>query len=307
MRAFVKGAGLFALGWIPGGPTLYRRATRDWLGTQATHVEKLSRVVPGYARLFDSIGFQLKGSRVAILDPGLTTYWPMACWLLTGEQSEHLQLEAHFLPKYVSRSAGGIAESLKEIAPDRLATIESLRWARSPEDVLSACHATEHREVDPSRIPLKDASVDLFHSGGTLEHFEPMKLEELIRDAVRVLVPGGIYSAVHDHRDHLYHADKSMEPMNHLRHAEPVYRLLYGHRLLYHNRIPPMRVAELLKRAGLEQVAMRRMTLPDQKYVTDEEVMRANVGCSRLAARHRSIIELDLRTAACHYLYRKPA
>jgi len=277
------------------------------LGTQATHVDKLSRVVPGYARLFDSLGIRLQGSRVAILDPGLTTYWPMACWSLTGEPSEHLQLEARFLSKYVSRSAGGVTESLRELAPEHVATIEALRWAKGTEEVLRACHATERREVNPSRLPLADASINLFHSGGTLEHFKPKSLEGLVQEAVRVLVPGGVYSAVHDHRDHLYHADKTIEPMNHLRHAEPVYRLLYGHRLLYHNRLPPTRVTAILENAGLEQVAVRRMTLPEQKYVTDEEALKASVGCSRLARKHRAISELDLRTAACHYLFRKPA
>jgi SAM-dependent methyltransferase len=306
VRAFVKGAGLWALGWMPGGAALYRKATRDWMGTQATHVDKLSRVVPGYATVFAAHGIALEGARLAVYDPGLTPFWPMACWLLSGRESHHLQGEAHFLDKYVSRAAGGVLDSLIGQGGGRYGEIEPLRWAESVENVLATCHATQYRDVKPNALPLQDQSVDLLHSGGVLEHLKPGELQCFLREAFRVLARGGTYSAVHDHRDHLYHADKRIEPMNHLRHSEPVYRLLYGHRLLYHNRLPPSEVVRMIEDAGFEQVAMRRMVLPEQKYVSDEEVLQSRPGCSRPSGRHRSTSPLDLRTAACHYIYRKP-
>jgi hypothetical protein len=297
---------MWALGRLPGGPALYRKATRDWLGTQATHVDKLARVVPGYAAIFASLGIDLDGRRMAVLDPGLTPFWPMACWILTGQASHHIQTEAQFLDKYVSRAAGGVLESLQGHGGSRWSQVEGLRWAKSVDSVLAACRAIQHSGVHPGNLSLEDAAVDLLHSGGTLEHFTRIELREFLREARRVIASGGIYSAVHDHRDHLYHADKGIEPMNHLRHSEVAYRLLYGHRLLFHNRIPPTDVAHMIEEAGFERIALRRMVLPEQKYVSDEEVLEARPGCSRLARQHSGLSPLDLRTAACHYIYRRP-
>jgi hypothetical protein len=44
IRAIAKGAVLGVFGRLPGGPKLYRSITRDRLGTQAMHVDKLARV-----------------------------------------------------------------------------------------------------------------------------------------------------------------------------------------------------------------------------------------------------------------------
>ena len=72
----------------------------------------------------------------------------------------------------------------------------------------------------------------------------------------------------------------------------------------------PLRAAtQALDAAGFERIAVRRMTLPHKAYVTDDDVLDGAPGLSRrrLARRFRDISELDLRTAAAHYLYRKPA
>ncbi len=48
IRALLKSSLLFTFGRLPGGASFYREFTRDKLGTQATHVNKLERVWPGY-------------------------------------------------------------------------------------------------------------------------------------------------------------------------------------------------------------------------------------------------------------------
>ena len=50
------------------------------------------------------------------------------------------------------------------------------------------------------------------------------------------------------------------------------------------------------------------MTLPDRRYGEGDEVLTGQPGLSRalLTRRFRKLTEADLRTAACHYLYRKP-
>ena len=87
----------------------------------------------------------------------------------------------------------------------------------------------------------------------------------------------------------------------------PVYRAWSGHALGYHSRLRPAEVAQLLERAGFERIAVRRMSLPSRQYVEGDAVLEGRAGLPRrlLAAHHRDLDELDLRTAAAHYLYRK--
>lgn len=77
--------------------------------------------------------------------------------------------------------------------------------------------------------------------------------------------------------------------------------------LSYHNRLLPAQVSRLFEQVGFERVAVRRMILPDRRYVEGEDAMAGRPGLSRrfLAPRFRDASDLDLRTAAAHYLYRK--
>jgi hypothetical protein len=114
---------------------------------------------------------------------------------------------------------------------------------------------------------------------------------------------------VFDHRDHLHHADARRPYLWHLRLSPTTYRLLCGHRLLYHNRLFPGEVMKLFEAAGFERIAVRRLVLPDHCFVdTDEAVLAGEPGIARdaLSARFWEASDVDLRTAAAHYLYRKP-
>ena len=66
---------------------------------------------------------------------------------------------------------------------------------------------------------------------------------------------------------------------------------------------------KLFVAAGFEKIVVRRLILPQRRYVDSAEAtMAGRRGLARalLAPRFRAIPEADLRTAAAHYLYRKP-
>ena len=110
-------------------------------------------------------------------------------------------------------------------------------------------------------------------------------------------------------RDHLHHADPTWPFLSHLRHSAPVYRALYGHPLLYQNRLLTGELVGMFGDAGFEAIAVRRMILPDRRYVdTDEEALAGAPGLdrSKLAVEFAAIGEADLRTAAVHLLFRRP-
>jgi hypothetical protein len=116
-------------------------------------------------------------------------------------------------------------------------------------------------------------------------------------------------SHVLDHRDHLHHADPRRPYLAHLRLGPTAYAAAFGNPLLYHNRLAPSAVATLFERAGFEPIAIRRLPGRSGVWADDEaDVLAAPPGLERerLAAAFREISEIDLRTAAAHYLFRRP-
>jgi SAM-dependent methyltransferase len=312
LRAMAKGAMLAAFGRLPGGPRFYRSLTRDVMGTQATHVDKLKRVWPGYVEVWQSrCSLCLEGLDVWVHEGGWTPFAPLVNYLLTGAGGVMTNVEGHVLDRYLARAVNGVLSAALPACltpPDRRRQIEAMRWYDGANEAITAVGGRVLECVVPHAIPLPTSSVDVCHSGGTLEHYPPHELAAFLSECRRILRPGGVASHVFDHRDHLHHADQQRSFLAHLALPETFYALLCGHPLLYHNRLTPNEVMRCFEAAGFEPIAVRRLILPQRRYADDEEVMSGQPGLPRksLARRFLSISEEDLRTAAAHYLYRKP-
>jgi len=159
--------------------------------------------------------------------------------------------------------------------------------------------------LERTKIPLESASMDLCHSGNALEHYEPRQLMAFLDECHRVLRVGGVASHVIDHRDHLHHVDRAWPFLLHRALPGGIYQGLFGHPLLYHNRLGPPRVMQLLEQAGFERVVVRRAGV-DFRYVSEEELLGKPAGLPPWALRYAPPMSgLDLRTAYAHYVYRK--
>jgi SAM-dependent methyltransferase len=310
-RAIGKAAILTVAGHLPGGPHAYRAVTRGWLGTQRTHVDKLARVWPGYVEVWREL-VDLEGADVWVYEGGWTPFPSFANHLVTGKAGMVTNRDARLVDRYLAPALeAAVACPLPDLPglAERRARLEELRRSTG---ALAAVEGLGGRVVAVTAgggIALPDASVDLCHSGGVLEHHRPFELLAFLRECRRVLRPGALMSHVVDHRDHLYHADPALPFLNHLRFGDTAYRALLGHPLLYHNRLLPPQVAALLEGAGFERVAIRRMLVPSHRYVaTEREALDGAPGIERchLAAPFRAASDADLRTAAAHYLYRNP-
>lgn len=313
IRALAKGAALWGFGRAPGGEHAYRWLTRNQLGTYATHVDKLARVWPGYARLWrDRCGLPLDGARLLVLDGGETPFVPFASFLLTGAGGVVVNRDAGMLPRYLARARTGVlaapwdADQAPSVRRQRL---EGLRWEPS---LAAALAAVDGRVlIDAHRLPVPAASIDLVHSGGALEHYPPDELDAILAEMRRVVRPGGIVSHVVDHRDHLHHADNRYPFLAHLALPDPLYRAAFGHGLGFHNRLSPTAVHARLVAAGLEPIALRRLVYAggERRWVDDDASALAGapgLPPARLAAAFRDLSPADLRTAAAHYLFRRP-
>src|SRR5438046_1472278 len=131
-RAVAKGAMLRTFGCTPGGARLYRRLTREWMGTQGTHVDKLRRVRPGYVDVWRSrCGLQLEGLNIWVHEGGWTPFAPLMNSALTGKAGVLTNVEAHLLDRYLARAVNGVltADLPDGIPSERLRRVEALRWS----------------------------------------------------------------------------------------------------------------------------------------------------------------------------------
>jgi SAM-dependent methyltransferase len=303
MRGLAKAVLLAGFGWT--APRFYRTLTRDKLGTQATHVDKLARVWPGYVRVWQDIGVPLEGSRVWVLEGGWTLFPFLANYLTTGSGGVVTNRDGRVLDRYLARSVDGALNCDLPSTDERRKKVGSVRWEPTVAGAVAMLDGTLFEDVQPSAVPLGSASVDLCHSGGTLEHYRPRELEAFLAEAFRIVRPGGVMSHVVDHRDHLHHADPSWPFLAHLRLSDPVYDAAFGHPLMYHNRLLPGEIENAFTAAGFERMLVRRMILPERRYVDDATNGSPGVERAYLARRFRSATDADLRTAAAHYLFRR--
>jgi len=313
IRALAKGALLGTFGISRPTTRLYRTITREWMGSQATHVDKLRRVWPEYTKVWADVGLDLEGADVWVHEGGWTPFPFLANYLATGKAGTVTNHEGRMLDRYLARAVNGaISCELPDSAQldDRRKSAEALRWAPSVADAVDQLGGMLHEDVALGAVPLSDASIDLCHTGGTLEHYSLDKLNAFLGEVMRVLRPGGVMSHVFDHRDHLHHADAQWPFLYHYGMSELVYRVLCGGSLLYHNRLLPGEIEELFSAHGFERIAVRRMALPSRRYAEDGEGPddgEFGIERKKLAGRFESASDADLRTAAAHYLFRKPA
>lgn len=303
---------LFALGRLPGGSHFYRTMTRRYMGTQATHVGKLQRVWPAYVKVWtERCGLKLEGLDIWSFEGGWTPYPALASFLLTGKGGVTTNFDARVQQRYVAHAVeGALALAVEGVTVpiERRERVVSQGTAPDIASLYQAIGARLEEGIHPDALQLEDCSMDLCHSGGVLEHFRPDELRAFLKEAYRILRPGGVMSHVFDHRDHLHHADRKRPFLAHLGYSPRAYNLLFGHPLGYHSRLLPHQVVEMLGEAGFEQIAIRRMILPERSYVEGEDALRGKQGIDRchLHRTFKDATDADLRTAAAHYLFRKP-
>lgn len=313
IRAVMKGSLLFAFGRMPGGPKLYRTLTRSAMGTQATHVDKLARVWPGYVRVWkERCGFEFEGATVGILEGGWTPLPFLMSYLLSGKGGWVVNHEARIHQRYAKHaleSAATLEFEGVSVPESRRKVVRTLLDANGTTgEILRSIQGELHEGGPRTLLPVESGSTDLLHSGGVLEHFRPEELREVVQEFFRVLRPAGLCSHVFDHRDHLYHADKRYPFLNHLRYSERLHGFAFGHPLLYHSRMLPSQVLRVFQDAGFEPVMMRRLILPQSKYVeADAETADGILGLKRsaLAPKFHAATDADLYTAAAHYVFKK--
>lgn len=242
---------------LPHGVRLYRWLTSEVLGSHAGMAAKWFRVFPAHIRVLqETYGAEARAQRLWCFDSGTTVAAGLAIALATDVPGLLTDREdtpsRRYLPccRAVLTDAGPGLAQLSLAPAERLTALLALPWHTEPFDILHAAGMT----FGPGHALAEDdewrGTIGCVFSAGTLEHYAPPALEAEVARMARALHPGGVMSHVVDHRDHRWHADKRLCPLEHLCCDEDLYLRRAGNPLDYHNRWLRSRYVDLFTRHG---------------------------------------------------------
>ncbi|MHB8624063.1 MAG: hypothetical protein ACYC9J_13875 [Sulfuricaulis sp.] len=174
---------------------------------------------------------------------------------------------------------------------------ESIQHVTQIDNLFEICGIRYHAPCNFVQSGLDTASVNIFYTNLVLEHLPSSILEEIHREAFRVLNDDGVCWHNVDCTDHYSHADPSISPINFLKYGEKQWARWGQNDIVYQNRMRITQYYEIFKKLGFEIVN-------DLKYTSDEvcQVLKRNFPL------HRDFANLstdDIATTAFRVVLKK--
>ncbi len=105
--------------------------------------------------------------------------------------------------------------------------------------------------LDAAATGFSDDTFDVMTSTLALEHIPAPDIEAILREAVRILRPGGLFSAIIDMQDHYSFMDRNVSVYNYLRYGDRTWGLVNS-KLHYQNRLRNSDYLALARASGLD-------------------------------------------------------
>lgn len=245
---------------LPGGTHIYRLIQQRLGSLEPDPFKRL----PQHAEMIQGLrraGVQLAGARCVEVGTGHMPIAPVGFWLAGASEVVTVDLHCRLDLSLTSRMLHRMAADRERVVDlyrgllepddlrDRLATIG--RNAGRPLELFERLGIRYVAPGDAAALPHADGTVDVHFSMTVLEHIEPRALAAVLREARRVLAPGGL--AVHfvDPSDHFAHQDASITRINFLRYADQEWQRIAGNQFSYANRLRGSQLAQAFADAGL--------------------------------------------------------
>lgn len=296
----VKSALRHAILALPGGPRLYRWLTYEVLGTMSGMAAKWYRVFPmRIALLQEKFGNQARAQPMWCFDSGTTIAAGLCMAVATEEAGLLTDRWDRLSDRYCSVSTRLLGEKGPELS--RLSHAPAGRHEHVLQEAMGkralAALAAVGMSYAGSHAAIDDdgwrGRLGCIFSGGALEHYTAEQLEQEVARMSEALKPGGVMSHTVDHRDHRWHADKRISPLEHLTISESQFLSRFGNQLEYHNRWLRSRYVDLLTRHGF--------TVESRDVISyGAEVVPLDT--ARLAPPFRGASEDDLRSLVTHFV-----
>ena len=152
------------------------------------------------------------------------------------------------LPIYASRIAEASGEREEAVRARQAGLQAALGRGAS---ILEATAGVVRYEApaDATRTGLDDGSVDVLFSNAVLQHIPGPIVEDCLREAFRILKPGGVTVHAVNCGDQYAYADRRVHQLNYLRYSETAWRK-WNNRFTYQNRLRAIDFTDMAKRAG---------------------------------------------------------
>jgi SAM-dependent methyltransferase len=186
---------------------------------------------------------------------------PMALWLcgafrtITVDLNPYLKAELVFEEiAYIRNHQDEVTtlfgpHSQKPVFRERFDLL--LRSGLDLDRLLSLMNIEYHGSANAAQLELLDQSIDYHVSFMVLQHIRPAALAAILREARRLLKPGGLSVHYVVLGDLFSGFDHSISQVNFLQFSEEEWESIAGNRYMYHNRLRADELRGLFEGAGL--------------------------------------------------------
>lgn len=228
----------------PGAHHLYRWLTSKAFGMQAGMATKWFRVIPNHVKVMQThFGPQAREVSMWCFNCGATPAPAYAMAVVSDRPGLLTDQDNRMSGQYLEVSKRLLAEKGPELAAqssapaDRVASLLAKLPVSGDAHVvmkeIGMTYSSDHAIA--MEAPWR-GNIGLMFSTGNLEHFTPDELEKWMAMVKQAMRPDGVLSHVMDHRDHRWHADKTISPLLQYTLSEEQFQQVMGNTLDYHNR-----------------------------------------------------------------------
>jgi len=285
----------------PGGAELYRFLTYRILGTQHGMAGKWFRVFPNHVKVLqEKFGSDARYAPLWCYDSGATPAAAFAAALVCDEPCLFTDRHNRLADTYLETSRAVLADKGPELAllaraaQERFEEVQNkVATCTSSLEAIRALGMTYSKDHATSTSAEWKGRVGLIFSAGTFEHYRPEQVDRELERMHQALRPGGVMSHVIDHRDHRWHADKSISPLLHLTLSQDEYTRRFDNPLDYHNRWMQSDWIRAMERHGFEvEPRVRHAYTPDL----------VPLDRSKLAEKYRDLPARDFEVIVTHFV-----
>jgi SAM-dependent methyltransferase len=213
------------------------------------------------AEWIETAGATVVDKRFVEVGTGHMVNVPTALWLMGASETVTVDLNPYLSATLVNESMDYIREHAPEIRAvfgrraDNNAFHSRLEqligFSGDLDELLAMMNVRYLCPGDAAALPLPDHAADFHISNTVLEHIPRETLIDILAEAKRILVRGGMLVHVIDPSDHFSHDDAGITSINCLRFSEDEWNRWAGNRFMYQNRLRASDYLEIFRNAGV--------------------------------------------------------
>ncbi len=209
-------------------------------------------------RLRDA-GYPMEGKRVMEVGPGRRLFMPIGYYLSGASSVVAVDLHPYLKAELVMDSIQAMRQNRVQYREYFLGLtdeagldqrFEALLAARDLKQLLAVTRIEYLAPGDARNTGFPAESVDIHTSYTVFEHIPRDVLVAILREASRILKPGGVAFHQIDPADHFAYEDSSISLVNFLQFSDQEWEHLAGNQFAYHNRLRADELREVYEEAG---------------------------------------------------------